>query len=650
MQKQEISDDLRALFAKLDTLGRDKVAGASFVELEFSSADTPARRDNWKETAWLISENKESIAVLKDDLLPWTYQKGGTTTVPSSWQPTLVMLKSITKASFEDFCDKSGKPQTKRPDEGMLRGPGPSHNLLIAHAAWKRGLSHYCVPILAKAPGYEDDFAQYRTSALEDLAWLHYLRAVNLLMYADRQEVVPHLEIISRVSPEGKYASGTKELLDQLRRLIAEGGKNVARLKDESRLTDVEKAEMYVAQLKDIRCPQISQPGEIVRYLAIKDGKPDQNPPTLKLKQLGIAAVPVLVRALEDDTPTRTVYHWRDFSQSRLVWRVSDFAWAILRDISQREFGYRPVVGFTLSHLKPEEKRQVIEEIQKWHVANKTLSPEDRKLAFFSSRNPKDWLTAGNYFLGKKDPRAVGLLLEKIPQAPSFSRGDLCELVAKFGDPQALPTIKQVMETAPEHADRLDAAMALWTLGDSSGIPIVIKYVKAEPQPYGRWDEPIWFLMKIRSKEGMEALTSLVAHAPVERAGDVVESILASVTGDLWSKRRDPAGCVEVCAVLAAAMDRADYTEMTINDVKMRVKDTAAHAFALMKEGAKDSFRGRFAEPSRTLFNRLEPDVAKRDAQITALKQWYEQNKEHLTWDPKKGRLALKDNKPDASH
>ena len=66
---------------------------------------------------------------------------------------------------------------------------------------------------------------------------------------------------------------------------------------------------------------------------------------------MGMAAVPALIGVLDDDTPTRTVYHWRNFAHSRLVWRVSDFAWNLLRDITKKDFGYRPIVGFTFGEM-----------------------------------------------------------------------------------------------------------------------------------------------------------------------------------------------------------------------------------------------------------------------------------------------------------
>ena len=640
----QISSPLRGLFERLDKLGRSKVEDAEFVELEFSAAEGPER--TWTEEAWLVSQDDESIVVMKDDLIHWTYRKNSSTTVPSSWQPVSVRLKSIKDADFANLCRELSKPDDEPEDDlerarRSLRAPGPSHRLLVAHAAWKQGLTSYCEPIVSIDPKYKANFEEYQSSVREDLAWLHFLRGVNLLMFADRKEVLPHLRLVAELSPKGEFAAQSTDLVNHLEKLVADK-KKPENVVDESKLSDAEKAELYVSRIKDLRCPQMAQPGFIMPYMAIVDGKPNQNPPTLRLKELGMSAVPALIEALEDDTPTRTVYHWRDFHRSRMVWRVSDFAWNILREITKKEFGYRRVVGFTLGSMKPEEKRRVIEAIKQWYAANKDLSPDDRMFGFFSSRKPDDWVTAGKFFLKKKDKRAVQPLIEKIPPARSFTKGDLCELVAKFGDPSAKKVIRQVIETASEHSDRLSAAIALWTLGDNSGIPSVIDYVKAKDQPYGSWDEPVWFLMRTKSKDSMEALKSVVTESSPNRAGEVIGFISASITGDLYSEQREAAGCVEICPVLIAAMGRADYTGGSINNIKIRIKDSAAKAFVLLREGTDDPFPGRFVEVDPKLFNELEPDEGKRDTQIKALREWYEANKERLSWDSKKNRLAIK--------
>ena len=204
-QQQPIPPELQDLFTRLDSLGREKVKDAKFVELRLSNTEEPGRR--WTVKGWLITEGEQTATVLEDDLLPWMYRKKSSTWIPSSWHPVSAKLESITEANFENLCKELVKPEAA-PKDGTerirsLHAPGPSRRLLIAHAAWKKGLSNYCVPLLANEPSYKDNFQKYREAVLEDLAWLHFLRGVNLLMYADREEVLPHLRLVKRCHPRG---------------------------------------------------------------------------------------------------------------------------------------------------------------------------------------------------------------------------------------------------------------------------------------------------------------------------------------------------------------------------------------------------------------------------------------------------------------
>lgn len=642
----ELPQDLLALFKKLDELGREQVKDAKFVKATFRNAQAPTSETS--EDAWLVAEDDGTVTLLKDDLSPWVYNKKSATTIPASWHPAVVNLTSVNESDFESRCKTMSEGEKEPADEEermrrrfrALRGPGPSHRLLIAHAAWKKGLSQNAERIIAADPAFAEDKEKYVQSVLDDLGWLHFLRGVNLLMFADRKEALVQLRLASKLAPQREFGTDVNDLINRLEKLIA-AEQQPEEINAAGR-TESERAELYVSQLKDLNCAQMSQPGFIEPFFAVVNGKPDMNPASKRLLDLKMASLPALLKALEDDTPTRTVYHWRDFDRKRIVWRVSDFAWTILRGITQKEFGYQRVVGFTFSSMTPAQKQRQIAEIKKWYADSKDLSPDDRMLGFFKSEQPDDWMKAGEYFLKKNDKRAVAPLLEKISGARQFNRGDLCELVAKFGDSTAVPVMVDVLKTAEEPSDRVSAAIALWQLGDASGIPVVIEYVKAEQQPYGSWDTPVWFLMRSHTPEGIETLKSVILDGPVQRAAEVLQFIGVAITGDLWSKKMEPAACVEICPLLIAAMNRAEFTGATINDVKTRFKDSAAKSLAVMRQGWNARFGGRFVQVDPKLFNESEPDEAKRDEQIEALRQWYEDNKDKLVWDSKARKLAIK--------
>jgi hypothetical protein len=582
--------------------------------------------------------------------------------VESAYSAEKMTLETAKDADLETLCKELSQPDA---EPKHFHDPKPSRRFLVACAAWKKGLTGHCIPVVSADEEYQKGFQKYRSSVLEDLAWIQFLRAVTLLTDADRREVLPHLRLVVRLSPEGSYAAQAKDLLAHVEKLVAEAAAKPAEDVDESTLTDAQRATLYVSQLKDLSCPQGGQPGFIMPYdTTARDGthgtivideegeahlQEAESLPTFKLRKLGMKAVPALIEALKDETPTRTVYAWRNVYPSRYVWRVSDFAWTILRDITRRQFGGRAVIGYTFGSMTPEQKRAVIGDIRQWYDANKDLSPDDRMFSLFSSTSPGDWLTAGEYFLKKNDRRAVQPLVKIIRRLPPYTLGDvtkfpqgnLCKLLAEFGDPNTKDTIKVVMDLASKPSTRLDAAIALSTLGDSSGIPVAVEYLRATRQPDQEdCEKAIWLLMRTQKKEGMEALKSIVQEGSVQTVRALLLGIEASATrypGRGRQKWHEAAPCAEICPVLIAAMDRNEYTGVTMKDTKVRINDVAARVFAILRKGTQSYYS------ERAIFDIFESDEAKRDAQITALKEWYEQNRNRLIWDSTSSRLVVRE-------
>jgi len=642
-----ITPQLLALFQKLDALGRAPIKDATFVTLRFAMAESPNRE--WSEPAWLIAESDPTITVLTDDLIPHVYNKNEPTTVPSSWSPKTATLRSVLPADLEVQLKALREPEVERRPDGFptrnAMHPEPATRALMAHAAWKNGLTEYCEPITSGDLVYQKEGTKsYVKAVMDDLAWRHFLRGVNLLMFADRKDVLPHLKLVLELSPRGEHAEDAKELLRRLEQMIAEQEDASSSTPiDVLELPEPARAQYLVSQLKDLRCAQWGQPGDIEPYGASLSGhpEPDKSLPTTQLLEMGMGAASTLIAALEDDTPTRTVYHWRDFHNQRVVWRVSDFAYTILCDMTKKELGRKPVVGFTLSYMEHEEKKAVVAEAKEWYAQNNGLSEDELMFGFFDGNSPREWATAGEYFLAKGDARAVAPLIENIPTAGRFDQGHLCILLAKFRDPAATDTIKNVMDSASEPSDRMNAAIALYELGDASGIPVAIDFAKLEEQPYGNWDEPVWLLMNSKAEEALDALMHVVTKGSPRRAIDVLQSITSASFGPDWGRTLAPVGCVEICPILITAMDRAGR-----DDYDRRVKDKAAAAFAVLTgrtqelvPGPKDS---RFIDLDPEVFDEENPDTAARNKQIEALKAWYERNKQELVWDSEKLEITVK--------
>lgn len=657
VESANVPIELLSVFKLLNELGRDQVKGTRFVKATFICSERP--EDEFSEDAWLLNEDDSTVTLLKEDLIPWIYNKKAATTIPSSWHPKVVQLKSVIDADFESLCATMSRPEAAPVDdtEGLrgttrsMNGKGLTYRLLVAHAAWVNGLPQYCEPIVSLNSGFEESRSEYVTSVLDDLGWRHFLRGVNLLMYADRREVLPHLKISSRLEWKTEFGLDVDELTQQIERLVSETQNQPQEDIDESRLSIAEKAKLYLSQLKDQHGRQMGQPGGVHIYHSY--GKDIETPtplPAQKLKDLGIAVIPFLIKALEDDTPTRTIWHWRDFHKNREVWRVSDMAAAILQDLSVGNFSTRFSVTIGSHHSSipfsqgdPKDRKLAITDFLRWYDKNKDLSEDDRMFGHFSTDHPNNWLTAGTYFLKKHDARAVEPLLERIPRSGSFRKGDLCELVARFGDPKAIPVLLEVLKSSDEPADRLSAANALWELGDPSGVAVAIEYMSEAKQSYGSWYTPTWFLIKSHAKDGIETLRSIIIEGPVDRSVEVLKFIESSLTGDILGSDIERTGCVEICPLLVASMDRTEYTGGSLNDIKIRSKDLAAKGFAAMIQESDSQVSDGDYSIDPKLFNELEPDESKRDKQIESLKQWYQENKDRLIWDSKAKRLVVKE-------
>jgi hypothetical protein len=636
------------VFTNLDSWGRDKVGAARFVLLKF---------DRGEQLAWLLEESDDAVVVLQDDLIPWTYWRKKPTRLPSTWGVAEVTLRSVQAADFEALCRDLANPKKPEKDEraATVRAmyvPEPSYRALMAHAAWKKGLNKYCESVAMAEQGAPPEHRTFDAAVRDDLAWNHFLRGVNLLKFANRRDAVAQLKMAIAVAPASEFSKQSVDLVKALERLIAEDAKRAQEKPqpaNESKLSDDERIALYITQLKDISCRQIMQPGHLSPYFAVLvsdsrgGSKPDDKLPSQKLRDLGDKAVPALIKALEDDTPTRSVYHWRDFARSRVVWRVSDFAWHILQDITENDLGNRAIVGFTFSYMEPEEKRQVIAEAKRWHEATRNKSPEERMMALLESDNERNWQTASDYFLARKDRRAVPVLVKHLTKniETNFTAGKLCGVIAQFGDRSVTPTIREVLNKGVGASDRLEAAIALWELGDASGVPVAIDYIKAEPQPYGHWDTPVWFLMYSHRPEAIAALREMVVGASVDRVAEVLTHMAVAISGNLWGGKRKPAGNAQCAAVFLEGLKRGETTKYEVGTVRQRIKDKAAIALAVLKNGG-DVF-GPFVHVDKKTFNDAEPDPAKRDAQIADLRAWYEKHNGRLEWDQKIGKLRVKE-------
>src|SRR5262249_23755863 len=80
--------DLLDLFKKIDGFGRSDIGKARYVRLTRTRANAE-NGGEFVENDWGIDENKTTLRVYQKALLPWTYGKESTTTLPASWGPAV---------------------------------------------------------------------------------------------------------------------------------------------------------------------------------------------------------------------------------------------------------------------------------------------------------------------------------------------------------------------------------------------------------------------------------------------------------------------------------------------------------------------------------------------------------------------------------
>jgi hypothetical protein len=650
----ELSPELTSIFEYLDELGRARISKARFVQVTFVFPWRP--KEEISKFAWVVSENDESVSLLLDDLLPWKVHKKAPTQIPGDFAPYSIVLKSIQPADFDRVCNDicQAAAAVKEPGARRRRVPEPElpchtqlsslrRNTLMAHAAWKKGSVQFCQALISAEFDPDLDGAKgadaWRETFLRELGHSHFMRALNLLRSADRAEVVMHLRLALKLAPDAHFAAMAGDLEARLATLAVRGKRENAIHQNESDIAEPERVALYISQLVDLRCPptmEIMGAAHVDPFCGINpnatrhDTWSTANIPTCKLLDLDILAVSALINALEDDTPTRTVCTAERVGITYDVWRVSDFAAAVLRRITD---GYGPAPMRESPHSEPfsrasaAQRRTETSRMRQWYADNRHATRESRMFERLRQNDPEVWLRAGRYFSDRNDTRATSALCEKFLTVPERYRDELYDLVAKFGDPNGKRFLQHVVAGEGAHSQKLHAAIALWQMNDNSGIGVALEYLQVKFLECDTDAELTWFLLDSHTPDGMDALRAIIDNGPADRVGYLLSSIEDAII-NRWGSRAT-VGCTEVCPVLAGAMNRKEYTNLSNGDIRLRCKDIAAKSFALLKNGwdHRDPFG------ASTEFDEDEPNECIRDEQIEALLTWYVKYRDRMRWD-----------------
>jgi hypothetical protein len=238
-------------------------------------------------------------------------------------------------------------------------------------------------------------------------------------------------------------------------------------------ITDIQrKTYQQLARLHDFEGFQLDNWGTM-DYLMVR--RPN---PMINLREMGIRVLPMLVEALDDSTPSKTVT--RSGSSTTTphrthVWKVNELVARLIRDLTNHEF----VLGDWQSGVSlydVESHRDRIPEFQKevlrWYKENKDKTPEDRKIAALDD-NLHNRLDAARWLGKKKSIKAVPFLAKRVDailrgkEESSSTQTELAEIslaLGRIGDPKGLPVVQKACDHLSDVLPRSPGSSAVQEL------------------------------------------------------------------------------------------------------------------------------------------------------------------------------------------
>lgn len=204
-----------------------------------------------------------------------------------------------------------------------------------------------------------------------------------------------------------------------------------------------------LAKLHTCKFHQSNHRGAINPFLTQKPN------PMANLLEFGLDVLPILVEALDDTTPSKTITTNR---RGVIVWKVNNLIVMLIRQLADREFIITREGEVKSLREATREKPELIpafqELILRWYQQNKGRSIEERKIADLQSSlvNRLHAMT----WLGKhKSMKATPHIIERIDRilndepVTSSSRTELAEAslaLGSIGISSSLPVVKKACE------------------------------------------------------------------------------------------------------------------------------------------------------------------------------------------------------------
>jgi len=200
-----------------------------------------------------------------------------------------------------------------------------------------------------------------------------------------REELLAALEEAHEMYPASKCAAEMASIIGPVKRELAAGPPAYVRKRPGER-TREEEIRALVYELREIAGGQMSVPGYPDVFQHGRLERPRMNP-AVRLMEIGPEAIPHLIEALDDYTPTRTVGHrWI----ARLLRRM-DVAMHTIEAIAGCEFYHEASTSGDLHNDTPERRQAAVKLVKRWWRMSEGASQAEmirNRLRLLGRRDP----------------------------------------------------------------------------------------------------------------------------------------------------------------------------------------------------------------------------------------------------------------------
>lgn len=480
------ADDMADDFEWFGKLGFPDVKGLQFVKFIVAwSGDGKKMKPVWS-NGFLLEETPEKFRVLT-----LNFQ---TTEIPKKaakeYQTQTGTKSLVEPQDFKAYVESKLNPDPTKPAYARQMGLGDVMGLPIFREersaafvlAWdcsRLGLDDEAAKLYAaaqqKSSVYSGDKdVSFRTKITNDVSTVV---AWGILLDFDKLEItrpqlLEKLEHFQATFPGTSFFPKAREMADELKIMVAEDAAHPKLTAEEiAKLPPAGQAKEWIFRLRDQNGKQMSQPGG--PWIFFNDEKPGDKSPAEHLVDLGDAAVPALLDALDDQRLTRTIGCGRDFYFSHYVMTVGAAVYQIFGRMGNRGF----------------EKRA---DVEAWWRTRQQKG-EAGELIEAVSRGDHNAASAGFLLVTKYPDQAGDAILAGVKAATNpYIRGELMVLAEKLKKNPVPDSVLLEKATDGPLPSRIEAAYDLARRGRSDTIPALAKEwetIKLQPSQGGRLDD-----------------------------------------------------------------------------------------------------------------------------------------------------------------